>query len=107
VLSVSFSKSSPLDDIIFGESAECTQINNRQIIIFGGKYKNTTLNATYLIDIDGQNITVKSQPKLKLPYEEYFKCPKSVVVTRGCLYTVSYYMRKVFAFNSYKWNQLN
>ena len=107
IINVQLSKASPMDELILGESAECAQINNRQLILFGGKHKNTTFNTTYLLDIDGENVSIKQQTKFKLPFEEYFKCPKSVVVTKGCVYAVSYYMRKVFAFNSYKWNQLN
>lgn len=107
VINVNILRTSPLDELILGESSECVQLNSRQIIVFGGKYKNASLNSTLLLDIDGINANVKIHAKMKLPYEEFFKCPKSVVVTKGSLYAVSYYMRKVFMFNSYKWSQLN
>lgn len=92
-------------DYALGESSECIQLNRNQIIIFGGKYKGSCLNNCFLFDID--NSEVRSVESVRLPFEEFFKSPKSVVVRGGYLTCLSYYMKKVITFNGQNWNVLN
>jgi len=85
------------------ESAESIQINSKQIIIFGGKNKNTTLDSTLLLDVDELEVSIKVHPQAKLPFAEYFRCPKSITMKKGQVYVVSFYMRKIFGFDGTDW----
>jgi len=107
-LNLSISKINvPKAELILGESMECTQINRRQILIFGGKYKGSCLNQTFLLDITNDHEEVRAINKIALPFEEFFRSPKSTLVCDGFLTTVSYYMRRILRFDGFKWNSYN
>ena len=90
-------------DLILGESMESVQINRRQILIFGGKYKGNCLAQSFLLDVNGNNEEIKNVNKIVLPVEEFFRSPKSTFVSSGFVNTVTYYMRRIFRFDGFKW----
>jgi len=104
VLNIGLGKvNSPKADFILGESMESLQINRRQILIFGGKYKGRGLNQTFLLDVSNDGEEVKGVNKILLPFEEFFRSPKSTFVSGGFVNSVGYYMRRIIRFDGFKW----
>lgn len=92
-------------DFSLGESSESAQINRNQILVFGGKFKGNCLSTCFLFDVE--NSEIKTSPHIKLPFEEFFRSPKSVMVRGGYLVCLSFYMRKIMCFNSQSWSVAN
>ena len=90
-----------VNDFILGEHMESVQINKGQILLFGGKYKGDTLRHCLLFDTESSRL--KNDPAVNLPFEEYFKSPKSVMVRGGYVTSIGFSSKKILCFNGQSW----
>jgi hypothetical protein len=71
-------------------------------LLLGGKYKGNTLNNCLVFDTESS--TLKNNPAIKLPLEEYSKSPKSIMLRGGYVTCIGFYSRKIMCFNGQGWS---